>query len=263
MVLTNRPAITWSVVLVITATVFGLLASQRSLTAELKAQLAIQRARLSHLAELRLENTRLRERDQSRKTSDSNETALLQAKSELTARQRELAAMKKREVEAPFALDRLAVGKILTGAQWRNVGRATPEAALETALWAAAGGDVAEFANSLTFIPDGSERAATALLESLSPLERERYRTPGGLIAALTIPDVPTGSVEVREWGDRHSFQMMEQASVSVLLSSTDGKSKVVTLNMIQLPDGWKLAVLKGAVDKYAAQLKGAPVVAK
>jgi hypothetical protein len=264
MVLKRSATVGWVIVFFLVLTLSAMLARQRITTANLKSQLEARRGDLDRFAELRRDNARLRAAGSANAAVPSGESpALVRARTELNVRRRELEALSKREAAVVLDNERLTVGKVLSASEWRNAGRATPQGALETTLWAAAGGDIAEFANSLTFIHDGSERAAQALLDSLPAPERDRYRTPAGLIAALTIPEIPTGSAEVREWGDRHAFDTIEQTSVSLLLSSPGGAPKSAMLVMFHLPDGWRLVVSKSVIAKYAAQLHGAPVAAK
>lgn len=153
------------------------------------------------------------------------------------------------------APDRLSVGKVVPAAEWRNVGANTPPAALETALWAAAGGDVEAFAALLMF--EGTARkAAQTLLDSLPADGRAQHGTPERLIAFLTIKDVPLGSAEVRRWSDAAEGQVM---LARLMLSVPGGTPKDVTLPLARQDQTWKLMVVETTVAKYAAMLKGPP----
>lgn len=76
------------------------------------------------------------------------------------------------------------------------------------------------------------------------------------MIAALTIPDVPTGSVEIREWdaagGSPVSF-------AAIRLNGADGKGRLATLFFSRQSDGCRLMVTREVVARYVRQLKGEP----
>jgi hypothetical protein len=157
--------------------------------------------------------------------------------------------------QEPGAPDRLSVGTVVPAADWRNVGSNTPPAALETALWAAAGGDVDAFATLLTF--DGPARsAAQALLEGLPAEMRTRYGSPERLLAFLTIKDVPLGSAEVKQWSGAAEGQVM---MARLRLLAADGMQKDVVLPLTRQDQRWKLLVVERTVAKYGAMLKESP----
>ncbi|HVU34412.1 MAG TPA: hypothetical protein VHE61_13335 [Opitutaceae bacterium] len=109
-------------------------------------------------------------------------------------------AQRLREEQAKRAehpgLSASAVGEWSPVASWRDRGSASPRAALETALWAASGGDTGRLAQLLE-LPDDVRVRATALLETLPASVREKYSTAEALIAAFTIKSIPIGPAQI------------------------------------------------------------------
>jgi hypothetical protein len=257
-VLTRIQSSRWIAIVVAGVGFAGVLGWQRRDLVSLRHRLERCQVEISRAAKQERQPARAHLDNRAAATPGDGDPAVAAARSELDALRRRMEAERNRKSVGPSTA-RFAVGQTIAAAEWRNTGWATPEAALETSLWAAAGGDIDTFAGSLTFIDDSSRHAAQALLDALPAGERERYRTPERLIAAMTIPDVPVGSAEVREWTDHHPFGDVDQVAVTVLLSSVDGKLKDTMLNFFQRPDGWKLVLDRRVVAKYARSLQAAP----
>lgn len=79
---------------------------------------------------------------------------------------------------------------------WGFRGQTTPQASIESALWAAAGGDVATL-KQLLFVSEETRTAAAALLASLPASSRMAYPGPDDLISALTIKRIPLGEAQL------------------------------------------------------------------
>lgn len=149
---------------------------------------------------------------------------------------------------------------------WKNVGRATPAATLETALWAAVGGDVDMLASTLVLSAE-ARRRAEAVLAGLSPEMRAQYPTPEKFAALFTARDVPMDSsmtlTPMR--GDNESeatLQVRLTGSRTVAGKTALVESKSTFLSLRRFEDGWKLQVPEAAIEKYAAALS-APVAAQ
>ncbi|MBI5771985.1 MAG: hypothetical protein HZA93_29700 [Verrucomicrobia bacterium] len=153
---------------------------------------------------------------------------------------------------------RFAAGGKVPAGDWKNAGATTPSAALETILWAAAGGDVEAFAKHLLLPDERSRQRATALLESLPPEMRAHYGTPERLIAFLASKDVPLGAAQVLARNSGKAPTSSEQ--VRLQLTAPDGKTKDLILRLTQQGDGWKLVVPEWAIAKYFVVLKGTSV---
>ena len=231
---------------------------QRQTAAALRAEVEFERDR--ERARLAAETARLR----ANQISAAELVALRGDRAALAPLRGEIDALKKRtEAAARMAAAKAAEGtkprepSILEGplpaSAWKNAGSATPAAALETVLWAAAGGDVDRLAGLLRF--DAGVRARVeGLFAGLNAAERAEHGTPERLIAALTAHDVPLGKAKLFDTkaefnGDRR---------VVVQLYETEGKAPRGVLFSLRPESGtWGLVVPASAVEKYAAMLKG------
>jgi hypothetical protein len=149
---------------------------------------------------------------------------------------------------------RFAPGAIVPATAWRNVAAASPASVLETALWAAAGGDVEAFANVI-WLDAAARPAAQGLLQELPENVRREFTTPEQLMAFLSIKEVPLGSASVRNW-DIDESGGMPFASAKILLTAADGSVRDVQLGFVKTPSQWKLVMRKEAVAKLAATFK-------
>lgn len=164
------------------------------------------------------------------------------------------------ETLAKTSAERFAPGSKVPAGEWRNAGSATWTAALETVLWAAAGGDVDAFAGNL-LLPSPGQKQAMALLDALPSAIREQFGTPEKLIAFFAIKDVPLGTAEVTE-----TVELKSRGTPNVLahvqLAAPDGKTKDLRLQLSWQSGSWKLVVPEGVIAKYSAMLKKPPTAA-
>jgi hypothetical protein len=239
------------------ALAFGLvLGWQRLELGPLQAELEMLRDRASEGRQLRAERERLRaqrvpEGELERLRADR--AAIARMKGEVAA-VRTSAETKERMVAVRKA-ERFAVGQRMPAAVWKNAGAASPVAALETVLWAAAGGDVDVFARRIHFDAAG-RKAMQALWEGLPPAERVRHASPEHLLAFLSIKDVPVGTALVSAWKEKSNTVQ----GVSLALSAQGEKARTVTLVLQRDGEEWKLLATEAAVARYAAALRGPPV---
>jgi hypothetical protein len=91
----------------------------------------------------------------------------------------------------PFGL-----GESFPCSSWANRGAATPRAALETAFWAAAGGDLPTL-KSLLLLSHPTREKADALLASLPSALQTRYATAEDLVAAFTAKNIPLSNAQL------------------------------------------------------------------
>lgn len=153
---------------------------------------------------------------------------------------------------AANAADSSITEKMLPAAEWKNAGIATPTAALETALWAAAAGDVEALAGLLSMDPVVRTKA-NEMLMNLPVSLRQDYGTPERLIALLAAVDVPLGAAQI------HDFKASDLSGTKLLavLRDTENKYRSANLTLRQEGEAWKIVVPATAVDRYAAMLKG------
>ena len=245
----------WSMLLMLAVIIGGILVWQNLSLAPLRAEVNGLRGVAREVARERVEQLRLEALAVSTEKLErlrAERADIDRVRSELAALRRQRDGAKPAAVSENLMPDRLSVGQVVPAAEWKNRGANTPPAALETALWAATGGDVAAFA-ALLWLDVAARTAAQRLLERLSPEMRAQYDTPERLLAFLTIQDVPLGSVEVRGWSQLQGNQAL---TTNLRLTALDGKQREVTIPLFRLEDQWKLIVVERTVAKYAASLR-------
>jgi hypothetical protein len=146
-------------------------------------------------------------------------------------------------------------GRVIRAQDWHNVGAATARAALETVLWAGAGGDIAALSQMLQFVDAKARKSAQALLENVPQSLREQYPSPEKLIAFLAVKDVPLGSVKLLQSSDLSDWPS-PASNLKLLMVNADGTRKNTNLVFMKSDEVWKLIVTEGVVAKYSAALQ-------
>ncbi|MEO6005248.1 MAG: hypothetical protein ABIS43_18990 [Opitutus sp.] len=173
---------------------------------------------------------------------------------------------------APFT-----VGEWMPSVSWSNSGQATPRAALETALWAAAGGDVIAMQSVIELDP-AAQSKAEKMLDGLSPAARSSYVTAEALIASVTMKNIPLTAAQISWYNESDP----DHAAVGVLFGnpslppetvttipanprdnspptlSDNRTSQIALLALHRSSSGWRLVVPVSAIDRIVAEL-GAP----
>lgn len=155
-----------------------------------------------------------------------------------------------------------APGRMAKAEEWTNAGHATPAAAFETLLWAAAGGDLEVLARSLA-IAAGDRAQVEAVWREVSAATRAEFGTPERLFAALTAKDVPIGSAQVfhqavlkpGEWGAPAGT---ERAVVAARITDAEKKGKTIAFQLERADDGWRVLLPGAAIRQYRDALRGA-----
>ncbi|MDO8543570.1 MAG: hypothetical protein Q7S40_24275 [Opitutaceae bacterium] len=247
------------------ASVLTLLVLQRNETAILRLEVRAAGQELIELRQLKEQRERLL-RDQvsgselEQLRAESTELERLRADI-VASRQSAATAAKPNRILAPRAADAASttatldvMNEIVPVGTLINAGRDTAAAAVQTALWAAAGGDVEQLAETL-FLDPRARSKAQDLLASLSEEARAEYGTPERLVALFTAKDVPMGGARIIDFkrSDASGARLVAQ------VMDASGKTRAVGLSVRQIGDIWKIAVPVAAVEKYAQLLKGAP----
>jgi hypothetical protein len=158
---------------------------------------------------------------------------------------------------------------------WRNRGQSSPSAALETTLWAAAGGDVTTMKTLLML--DGVARTqATELHARLSDETRSLYPTIEDLVAACTVKMIPAGEAQL-VWQQNSGADVAvacivlndlatpaaSSASLPRIRNEKDpptqpSKKKLSSayLSLRRTTNGWQLVVPPSAIEKIAKELR-------
>ena len=159
--------------------------AQRFSAAELEAQIAGRHGG-EELSVLQRERERLRGRQPTPRE-------LQELREAVAGRVRHEAAV---AAEAATPVPALPLGAWSRASNWRNRGQATAQAAIESTLWAAAGGDVGAL-KQLFLLPAATREKAGALLAQLPPAARAGCATAEDLIAAFTIKSIPIGEAQL------------------------------------------------------------------
>jgi hypothetical protein len=192
---------------------------------------------------------------------------------ELARLNRELAARPRATIDG--VTSQLKIGEWLRSATWQNRGRATPTTTVETALWAAAGGDV-ELLRQMIHLDETARAKAGAILAQLPASARAVYATADQLVAAFTAKSVPLGDAQL-VWQHQPN---PDEAYVCVFIKQADVagektaaplprgpndpptgppnvRTRATYLSLRRSDAGWQLVVPLNAVEKIATELAG------
>ncbi|HUR59202.1 MAG TPA: hypothetical protein VM029_15910 [Opitutaceae bacterium] len=131
-----------------------------------------------------------------------------------------------------------------------DVGRATPEAAFQTLVWAALNGKEADLAAAIA-LPDAVRAAADALIAGLPPEARASW-TPeklGALFFSGFFTEMIAAQIQEVKTADA------QRATIAVRVSS-GSKSGVVGLNLMSTGDGWRIELPEKAIGSLKKRLE-------
>lgn len=134
---------------------------------------------------------------------------------------------------------------------WKNAGKRTPEATVETVMWSALGGEVDVLADTLGFTPSARTKA-DAWFAGLSPQVREQYGSPEKVIALMIAKDAANvGGMEVLAQQELTP----DNVGVRIRVANDQGQTKDQTYLLNRGTDGWRLMMTDSVVEKFARQL--------
>lgn len=132
---------------------------------------------------------------------------------------------------------------------WKDKGNASPESALETAMWAASRGDVDALARLLLFESKARE-VAESLRANLPAESRTRFPTAESLVALLLARQAPLEGIEVIGRSDVADGGVL----LRVAMAGPHGTSKLADFAFMRGADGWRL-VVTSELASHAADL--------
>jgi len=228
----------------------------------LRDEIAVARNRSRDLARLREENRRMKAAqvsDAELERLRSDRAATEQLRSELESLKRSVAQRSKAQPDVASETSSsaaptpalLITERMVPPSAWRNAGRGTPAATLESLLWAAAGGDVEAVASSL--ILEGEARAQAEALYARLPEEARRgYGSAEKLVALFAAKDVPLGEAHIAgPWEPPHHTKVSLQ-----MRETSEGPPRMAVFQLREEAGEWKVIVPASAVEKYAAALQ-------
>ena len=241
------------------------LALEKSAGTALRAELQYARLQRAELEAQQRESTRLL----ALQPTPEERSQLQNAVAARADRQRALEAAEHERREA----QRLAVGEWFPQTQWLNRGQSTPKAAVETMLWASAGGDTEKLAG-LLHLDENARAKLDQVFARLPAQARATYASSDQLLAAFTAKSIPLGDTQI-VWQ-----QQSEQDAVvcfwinqPVAPSPSEVPEKPATdqkvppmlpanpkrsqglLALRRVDDGWRIVVPTFAIDKLARDL--------
>jgi hypothetical protein len=250
---------------------------QRLAAARLGNEIVARQIEQRDFAELQREHARL----QAMQPTPAEWENLQHAAAERSQVQRDSVAQPDAAVHRAPAL---ALGEWSAAREWQNQGDLAPHAAVETALWAAAGGDIATLKHLLSLTGPAREEA-DALLARLPADARVRYGTPDDLVAAFTIKNIPVGSAQLVWFNQRGpddataclflqnpsgeagrvdftarqtTTSSSEKRDREPPQAADSGKTSETYLSLHRDADGWRLVVPPIAVARIAQELGAA-----
>jgi hypothetical protein len=253
------------VVLIVVAIGAAAFVVQRQSDAQLREEVALLRREVGELARQR--DAARTERPAARVAADTTSAQQENDRAEIARLREELNALKAKAQEfgqvtqsLKSAIAAAGTGKSATDAlpvrltpitEWKNAGKGTPSAAVETVLWAAAGGDVDTIANSVELTPSAREKAQ-ALFDRLPEATRAQYGSPEKLMALMMAKDADKVS-GLQVLGTREISQ--DNVGMRVRFGNDLGQTKEQSLLLHHANDGWRLMLTDDPVDKWAKQL--------
>lgn len=142
--------------------------------------------------------------------------------------------------------------QLVPSREWKNAGKGTPSASIETFYWAALGGEVNTLADSIVIL-ENDRAKFDAWFASLSETTRQQYGSPERL----------AGLLMAKEAGDLAGMQILGQRQITdadVLMQircSTDkGDVGDTTHLLCRTGDGWRVVVDANWIDALARRLR-------
>ncbi len=169
----------------------------------------------------------------------------------------------------------LEPGEWSPAGDWRDRGRESPRAAIETVLWAAAGGDLVRL-KELIHLDDAARELASGILEHLPAPAQHLYSGPEHLMAAFTTRSVPLSEAQLvweQQTGENSAMVCVFVRNLGPAAAppsatpglptedrppptgSPDFRTRAVYLSLEHEDGGWRVVVPAAAVQRIAAEL--------
>ena len=234
---------------------------QRQSGAQLREELGLLQDEHRQLAQLRAENAKLAAAqppaaEVDRLRADRAAVGQLRAeidrlKAGLDERERALKNPVAATPAVPAKRDAIPVLQVWPAGSWKNAGRASPTAALETILWAGSTANVD--ALSTTLVLDAEAAAlAQQRFDAAAPAQQQEYGTPLRMLATLMAKDMPAGDVSIVNL--KASEPNSPSVVIDALLKDRDGAASKGKFEFAQTDGRWSLKVPAKAVEHLAGK---------
>jgi len=249
----------WIVAGLVAVAAGAIIAVQRRIGSELRGEVELLRAaRQREVARLEAENRAFLSAmvpDAELEHLRADHAAVVHLRSEVDAlkAKEQVPAEMSRSESVALAVESSA-DAMIPAHDWKNVGRATPAAAVQTALWAAAGGDLNTLSGMVNLNAE-SQAKVEAALAGLPDQIRASLGTPERMMAMLAMKDLPLSSMQAMQVSaplEGPGISVNPDVAVVLLkLQSADGATKSTKLTLRQGSTGWGFDVSSDVVDKY------------
>ena len=235
----------------------GVLFLQHQRVAQLRSELGELRRQQEEVAQLRRENQQLAVQG----VSAEQMAALRDDHTSLLRMRREIDAIKNRPPAPTIAATQPLTVRLIPANEWKNAGRATASASVESFLWAATHGDIDAIVGMLDFRTAGAGSKLVELFDGLPADVRGRFGTPEKMFATL-LADKMASTVKamavVSQSESDPGSSSRQTAVLDVRYENTDGQQRVQPILLIRDAGEWRFIVTGSAVVDYTQMLTGA-----
>jgi hypothetical protein len=235
----------------------GVLFLQHQRAVQLRSELSERRRQQAEVAQLRRENQQLAAQG----VSPEELAALSDDHASLLRIRQEIDALKNRPPAPTATATQPPAVRLVPANEWKNAGRATASATVETFLWAATHGDVDALIGMLDFRTGEAGDKLEALFANLPADVRGRYGTPARmfatLLAARMASTVKAMAVVSQSEIDPGSSNR-KTAVLRVRYENADGPQKDVAIFLTRDAGDWRFIVTGPAVVDYTKPLTAA-----
>jgi hypothetical protein len=179
--------------------------------------------------------------------------AVILSGSDLEAARRGLAVRRQQPaLDSDILRTKLQAG-LLPIATARDRGAATPQAAVETSLWAIHEADVDRLTQGIELTPEAAAEARQ-MIASVSGELQEQYQDPKRLVATLVVYAYTVAGYQIGDATPQPNTPAVWTVPISVQLE--DGRSVNPTVPVHETDGGWQIVLDQNAVRQYASLLK-------
>jgi len=212
------------------------------------------RQALAAARQLNLRLVRLKEDNrqmEAGRMSAEERSRLLSRKAEAEAARLRLGELQRADAAEEAASDSNSDQATLPVGAWTYAGRASPQAALRSVVWAATHGDVERLSDLLGFSPDVRAQA-DALFAQLPAASQQEFGGPERVVATLLAGSFPKDASALTVLG---GTRFGEGAVVVLRIDHSDGQSRTNGFHLQRAPGGWQLMVPASVMASYARAL--------
>jgi hypothetical protein len=143
---------------------------------------------------------------------------------------------------------------LVAAKDWVFSGRRTPQATIESVLWAASRGEVDRLAELLGFTPD-VEAEADTMFSRLPAASKQEYGSAEKVVATLLAGSFPKDAqastiLTEHEYGDK-------DAAIAMAVTHSDGQGRTNVFQFRKTTDGWRLMIPAAILNDYEKTLLG------